>query len=71
MLNTSAITAVIKCSMKPRISATSNRQLRGSGESNGKQRRTKVSFGRTMIQALELRQLEKSTSRDEVKKSSP
>jgi len=43
--------------------------VRGSGERNGEQKRTKVSFGRTMMQALELLQLAKSwrkgTSRDE------
>ena len=33
----------------------------GSGETNGEQRRTKVSFDRTMMQALEL---QKGTSRD-------
>ena len=36
-----------------------NRHLRSSGERNGEQRRTKVSFGRTMIQALELQRLAK------------
>ena len=59
MLNTSAITAVIKSSMKPRSGATTNRHLRGSGERNGEQRRTKVSFGRTMMRALELQRLAK------------
>ena len=51
-----AITAVTKSSMKPRSRATTNCHLCGihSGEKNGKQRRTKVSFGRTMMQALEL-----------------
>ena len=33
--------------------------LRSSGERNGAQRRTKVSFGRTMMQALELLRLVK------------
>jgi len=33
---------------------TANHRLRGSGERNRAQRRTKVSFGRTMMQALEL-----------------
>ena len=59
MLNTSAITAVSKVSMKPRSVTTANRHLHGSGERNGEQRRTKVSFGRTMMQALELQQLAK------------
>ena len=45
MLNTSAITAVTKSSMKPQSGSTINRHLHGSGEKNGKQRRTKVSFG--------------------------
>ena len=39
----------------PRILLTpTNRHLRGKGERNGIQRRIKVSFGRTMMQALEL-----------------
>ena len=59
VLNTSAITAVTKSSMKPRSGTTTNHHLRGSGERNGKQRRTKVSFGRTMIRALELQRLAK------------
>ena len=33
---------------------TADRNLRGKGERNGVQRRIKVSFGRTMMQALEL-----------------
>jgi len=57
VLNTSAITAVTKSSTKRR--ATTNRHLHGSGERNGEQRRTKVSFGRTMIRALELQRLAK------------
>jgi len=44
---------------------TANRHLRGSGESHGKQRRTKVSFDQTMMQALELLQLAKNTTWDE------
>jgi len=59
MLNTSTITAVTKSSMKPRSGATTNRHLCGSGERNQEQRKTKVSFGRTMIQALELQRLAK------------
>jgi len=54
MLNTYVITAVTKPSVKPRSGAAANRYLRSSGERNGEQRRTKVSFGRTMMQALEL-----------------
>ena len=34
MLNTAAITAVTKSSMKPRSGATTNRHLRSSGERN-------------------------------------
>jgi len=34
-------------------------------EMENRQRRTKVSFGRTMIRALELQQLVKGTCRDE------
>jgi len=59
MLNTFAITAVTKSSMKPQSGATANRHLRSSGERNGEHRKTKVSFGRTMIRALELQQLAK------------
>ena len=60
MLNTSStITAVTKSSMKPQSGATTYRHLRGSEERNGEQRRTKVSFGRTMMRALELQRLAK------------
>ena len=59
MLNTSAITAVTKFSTKPRSSTITNCHLRGSGERHVEQRRTKVSFGRTMIRALELQRLAK------------
>ena len=59
MLNTSVITAVTKSSMKLRSSATANRLLRGREERNGERRRTKVSFGRTMMRALELQRLSK------------
>ena len=59
VLNTFAITAVTKVSMKPRSSATANRHLRGSQERNGEQRRTKISFGRTMMRALKLQWLAK------------
>ena len=51
-LNTLAIYAITKSSMKPWNDATANRHLHGSGERNREQRRTKVSFGRTMMQAL-------------------
>ena len=59
MGNTSAITAVNMFSMKPLRSAIANRHLHGSGEKNGEQWKTKVNFGRTMMQALELLQLAK------------
>ena len=59
VLNTSGINAVIKVSMKPRSGATANHHLHGSGERKGEQRRTKVSFGRTMMRALKLQQLAK------------
>ena len=36
---------------------TANRHLYGSGERNGAQTKTKVNFGRTRIQALELLRL--------------
>ena len=45
-MNTSAITAVTKSSIKP---ATENVHLCGSGERNGEKRTTKVSFGRTVM----------------------
>jgi len=38
---------------------TANRQLCSSGERNGAQKKTKVSFGKTMMQTLELLQLAK------------
>ena len=41
------------------IRCIANCYLCGSGESNGERRRTKVSFGRTMMRALELLQLVK------------
>jgi len=59
MRNTFAITIVSKSSMKPWCSATTNRHLRSSGERNEEQMRTKVSFGRIIIQAFELLWLEK------------
>ena len=45
--------------MKPRSGATTNCHQRGSEERNGEQRRTKESFGRTMMRALELQRLAK------------
>ena len=59
MLNTSAITAVTKSSLKPRSGTTANRHLCSSGEKNGEQRRTKVKLGRTMMRELELLRLAK------------
>ena len=56
---TSAITAETKSYMKSRSDATTSRHLRDSGERNGEQKRTKESFGRTMIRALELQRLAK------------
>ena len=58
MINTSAFTAVNTSyeAMKPRSGATTNHHLRVSGERDGKQRSTKVSFGRTMMQTSELLQ---------------
>jgi len=53
MLNASVITAVTKCSVKPRNGPTANRHLRSS------EWRTKVSFGTTMLRALELQWLAK------------
>ena len=57
--HTSAITAVTNSSMKSWCSTTANRHLRSSGQRSAEQRRTKVSFSRTMMQALELLQLAK------------
>ena len=52
-------TAVTKFSMKPWSRATSNCHRCGSGERNGEQTRTKVSFGRSMMRILELLRLVK------------
>jgi len=41
------------------IMRTANCHLRGMGERNGIQRRTMVSFGRSMMQAMELLRLAK------------
>jgi len=55
VINTSAITAVTKSSMKPwRGTTVINHHLHGSGERNWEQRRAKVSFGKTMTWAMEL-----------------
>ena len=56
---TSAITAETKSSMKSRSNATTSRHLCDTGERNREQKRTKESFGRTMIRALELQRLAK------------
>jgi len=67
LLNTSAITAVTKSSMRPQSGTTINRHLCSSEERNGEQRRKKVSISRTMMQVLELQQLAKRhISLDEV-----
>ena len=52
----SALTLVLQQSHK---TYTTNHHQRSSGERNEAQRRTKVSFGRTMMQALELLRLAK------------
>ena len=49
MISASAITAVTTVS-----SATANCHLHSNGKRNGEQRRTKVSFDRNMMGALEL-----------------
>ena len=54
-----ASTALAQVSHRSHNAHTSNRHQCGSGERNGAQRRTKVSFGKTMMQALELLQLTK------------
>ena len=66
VLNTSAISVVTKSSMKPRSGTTTNHHLHGSGERNGDQRKTKVSFGRTMMRALSCSGWQKGTARDEM-----
>jgi len=60
-LNTFSINAIIKSSTKPRSGATTNRHLYAVVEKarNQEQRRTKLSFGRAMMWALELQQLAK------------
>ena len=57
--STPASSALTLVSHRSQNVCTTNRHLRRSGERNGAQRRTKVSFGRTMMQALELLQLAK------------
>ena len=64
MLNTCENTADTKSSLKPQSCATINLHLRSSGERIGKQRSTKVSFGRTIIRATELQRLAKGTSQE-------
>jgi len=44
---------------------TANHHLFSSGERNGEQRKTKGSYSRTMMQALELLGMEKGTSWNE------
>jgi len=48
--------------MKLWSDATANCHLRGSGERNQEKRRTKVSFGRTMMRALDLQYRSNATS---------
>ena len=57
--HTSAITAVTQFSMKPWRGITLNCHLRSRGKRNGAHWSTKASFGRTMMQALELLRLAK------------
>jgi len=52
--STSASTTLAEVSHQSHYACTENCYLRGSEERNGAQRRTKVSFGKTMMQALEL-----------------
>ena len=54
-----ACTALTYVSHQSHNMRTANCHLRSKGERNGVQRRTKVSFGRTIMQALELLQLAK------------
>ena len=54
-----ASSALTLASHQSHNACTANRHLHGSGERMGVQRRTKVSFSRTMMQALELLQLVK------------
>ena len=50
--STPASTALTKVSHRSHYVRTANRHVRGKRERNGIQRRTKVSFGRTMMQAM-------------------
>ena len=50
----SASTALVQVSYRYHNACTVNCRLHGCGERNGAQRRKKVSFGRTMMQALKL-----------------
>jgi len=60
----------IQISVIPTGLANANHHLCGKRERNGVQRRTKVSFSRTMMQALELLQWVKGTSWNETTLSS-
>jgi len=57
--STHACTTVTQVSHRSHNAHTATRHLRGKGKRNGVQMRTKVSFGRTMMQALELLHLAK------------
>ena len=54
-----ASSALTLVSHRSHNARTPNRHLHGSGENSGTQRRTKVTFGRTMMKALELLRLVK------------
>ena len=57
--STPASSALILVSHQSHNRRTTNRHLRDCGERNGAQRRTKISFGRTMMQTVELLRLAK------------
>jgi len=57
--STPACTTLSYVSHQSQNEHTANCHLHSKGERNGVQRRTKVSFGRTMIQALKLLRLAK------------
>ena len=59
LISAPASAALSEVSHQSHNTCTANRHLRGSVERNGVQRRTKISFGRTMMQALELLHLVK------------
>ena len=54
-----ASTALAQASHQSNNVHTTNRRLRNSGEENGAQRRTNISFGKTMMKASELLRLAK------------